>query len=136
MSILATPSLAYSKGDALPHELFGFEVVDVIGEGAGSVIYAVSHPETRQLYALKHVVRRNEKDIRFVEQLENEYEMTRRFSHPALRRALECRINRTLLRRVTDAMLLMELFHGLPLETEPVKDLPGKVDLFAQVAEG
>ena len=50
----------------LPKQLFGYEVIDFIGQGAGSLIYVVYHPQTKQLYALKHVVRRTEKDERFM----------------------------------------------------------------------
>ena len=47
--------------DAMPKSLFGYDVLDFIGEGAGSMIYAVSRPESGQIYALKHVVRKDEK---------------------------------------------------------------------------
>src|SRR5687767_7013293 len=41
----------------MPKTLFGYDVVDFIGQGAGSSIYAFSEPPTNQIYALKHVVR-------------------------------------------------------------------------------
>ena len=69
-------------GAKLPKTLFGYEVVDRIGEGAASTIYAVNHPKTHQLYALKHVVRKTEKDIRYVEQVENEFNVSKLFRHP------------------------------------------------------
>src|SRR5262249_25996705 len=90
--------------------IFGFEIIDAIGEGAGSAIYVAAHPETRQLYALKHVVVRKEKEERFLQQLANEFEVARRFSHPVLRKCFELRDNKTLLRKATEAALLMELF--------------------------
>ena len=40
-----------------PRTLFGYDVLGLIGHGAGSTIYCVSHPASKQLYALKHVVR-------------------------------------------------------------------------------
>ena len=61
-----------SAPQGLPRSLFGYDIIDFIGEGAGSVIYAVNRPENHQIYALKHVVRKNEKAVRFIEQLENE----------------------------------------------------------------
>src|SRR5450432_178406 len=84
---------------SVPQHLFGYDVVDFLGEGAGSHIYVVSNPATHQLYALKHVVRKEEKDIRFVEQLEAEFEVSRQFRSPHLRRALELKINKTILRK-------------------------------------
>ncbi len=59
-----------SDSGSVPKSLYGYDVIDLIGHGAGSTIYAVSDPRTGQLYALKHVVRNKDKDIRFIEQLE------------------------------------------------------------------
>jgi len=47
-----------SSSDGMPKSLFGYDVLDFIGEGAGSMIYAVSRPESGQIYALKHVTRK------------------------------------------------------------------------------
>jgi len=58
------------NASAMPQHLFGYNVVEFLGEGAGSRIYVVTEPATHKLFALKHVVRKEEKDIRFVEQLE------------------------------------------------------------------
>ena len=56
-------------------KLLNYDVLERLGEGAGSVIYAVVDPQTRQTFALKHVVRTDPKDIRFVEQMESEYQI-------------------------------------------------------------
>src|SRR3954469_11225364 len=85
----------------LPKSIFGYDVIDFIGEGAGSRIYVVSHPNTKQLYALKHVTPRTEKEQRFVEQLQNEFEVGKLANHPGLRRCFDVKVNRTLLRKVT-----------------------------------
>jgi serine/threonine-protein kinase len=119
----------------LPKTLFGYEVLDFIGEGAASRIYLVSHPDTKQVYALKHVVRRSEKDDRFIEQLEAEYEVGRSVNHPALRRSVEFKVNRTLLRKVTDAALVLELFDGQPLDENPPQRLTAMVECFVQVGQ-
>ena len=42
---------------SIPTQLFGYEVLGYLGTGAGSEIYAVTDPKTRQIYALKHVVK-------------------------------------------------------------------------------
>ncbi len=119
-----------------PRKLYGYDVLDVIGEGAGSTIYAVSDPASRQLFAAKHVVRKTDKDIRFVEQLEAEFEVSKRFESPYLRKSLDLKINKSMMWKVTDALLLMELFDGQPLEFALPKSLTAQVDIFISVARG
>src|SRR5688572_3957752 len=101
MLSVQTAAAAASAGRAMPAEVFGYEVIDFVGEGAGSVIYAVSSRASGQLYALKHVVKRREKDERFFEQLRNEFEVSSKLSHAALRRAVDLRDNGGLLRKRT-----------------------------------
>jgi serine/threonine-protein kinase len=107
----------------------------VIGQGAGSTIYVVSHSDTKQLYALKHVVRKTEKDDRFIEQLEGEYEVGKNCNHPGLRKSIEIKYNRSLLRKVQDAALIMELVDGQSLETHAPKRITQMVEVFVQVAQ-
>src|SRR5437867_8018246 len=94
------------SGPGMPRKLFGYDVLEFIGEGAGSSIYAVSDPVTNHLYALKHVIRKGDKDIRFVEQLEAEHEVGKQVRHPGLRRTFDLKINKSLLFKVTDAALV------------------------------
>src|SRR5947207_2445231 len=82
-----------------PETVFDYDVIDLIGEGAASSIYAVSDPRTNQLYALKHVARKSEKDDRFIEQLENEFQVGKRLAHPNLRRIFDFKTSRSLLRK-------------------------------------
>ena len=119
----------------MPREVMGYEVIDFIGEGAGSLLYAVSHPDTKQIYALKHVVPKTDRDQRFVEQLESEYEVGRLVKHPGLRRSIEMKVNRTLFRKVTEAALVLELFDGQPLDRQLPKRVAGIVNVFIQTAE-
>ena len=121
--------------DSLPKSLFGYDVIDFIGEGAGSMIYAVSRPDSGQIYALKHVVRKNEKDVRFIEQLENEFAVSQHIAHPGLRKSIDCKVVRTMLRKPTEAALVMELFDGTPLDARPNRDVMSIVDTFIQVAQ-
>jgi serine/threonine-protein kinase len=122
------------RGSETPSQLFGYEVISTLGQGAGSVIYVVADPVGRQLRALKHVQRIDDKDIRFVEQLEAEFEVSRQFRHSGLRRTLDMKINRTLLRKVTNAALVMELFDGAALDVNPPSTLPGMMNVFIQTA--
>jgi serine/threonine-protein kinase len=123
------------SADSAPKSLFGYDVLDFIGEGAGSTIYAVSRPDSGQIYALKHVTRKSEKDLRFIEQLENEFEVSKKFSHPGLRRSIDVKVLHSLLRKPTEAALVMELFDGMPLETQNMRDVGKIVDIFIQVAD-
>ena len=120
---------------ALPKTLFGYHVIGLIGHGAGSTIYAVSNPSTGQVYALKHVVRRKDKDLRFVEQLEAEHAVGQLVKHPGLRRTIDLKINKTMLMKVTEAALVMELFDGRPLEFVKPPTLLGLVDVFIATAK-
>ncbi|HEV8605871.1 MAG TPA: serine/threonine-protein kinase [Tepidisphaeraceae bacterium] len=117
-------------------KLLHYDVIERLGEGARSVIYAVSDPVTKQLYALKHVVRADPKDLRFVEQMEAEYEISRQFTHPNLRRTYDLKINKAMLVKVTEAFLLMELVDGKALDVRPPKTMLETIDTFVQVAQG
>src|SRR5688500_6997082 len=124
-----------SAAGMTPRSVMGYEVIELIGEGAGSVLYAVSHPKTSQIYALKHVTPKNDREHRFVEQLENEYEVGQLVRHPNLRRSIEMKVSRTLFRKVTEAALVLELFDGTPLENLAPRNLGTIVDIFIETAE-
>ena len=116
--------------------LLHYQVLEQLGEGARSTIYKVLDPTTRKTYALKHVIRDETKDIRFIEQMEAEFEISRLFNHKNLRRSFELKIVKTLLLKVSEAFLVMEYFDGLPLETGLPTDLVEVVDAFLQAASG
>ncbi len=117
-------------------KLLQYDVLERLGEGARSTIYAVSDPATKQVYALKHVVRADTKDIRFVEQMEAEFEISKQFVHPNLRRTYELKINRSMMIKVTEAFLLMELVDGRPLDVRPPATLLEVIETFIQAAQG
>jgi serine/threonine protein kinase len=127
--------MSIDRPQALPTKLFGYEVVEFLGTGAASQLYAVTHPLTSQLYALKHVVRRNEKDDRFIEQLETELTVGRLVAHRGLRRSIELLVTRSILRKVQEAGLLLELFDGRPIEVAPPTTIPKILACFIQVAD-
>jgi serine/threonine protein kinase len=120
----------------MPRRVFDYEIIDCIGQGAGSLIYVVSHEQTQQLYALKHVVKRDEKDARFIDQLENEFQISRQFTHLALRRAIEMRDDKTMFKKANQAALVMELFDGESLESRTRSDVIETIGIFVQVAKG
>src|SRR5437764_11086229 len=113
MPVLEAPRTSrFHRGRAMPRRVFDYEIIDCIGQGAGSLIYVVSHEQTHQLYALKHVIKRDEKDVRFLDQLENEYQISRLFNHPALRRPLGTRDDRTMFHKANQAELAMAPIAG------------------------
>jgi serine/threonine protein kinase len=125
-----------AAGEKLPKNLFGYEVLDFIGEGAGSRIYVVSDPVTHQLYALKHVVRETEKDERFLEQLQAEFDVGRKVVDAGLRKSVDLKMNKVgLMRKVSDAALVMELFDGSPLEKHRPSSVRKVIDVFIKVSK-
>ena len=117
-------------------KLLNYDVLERLGEGARSTIYAVVDPVTRQTFALKHVVRTDQKDIRFIEQMESEFEISKQFMHPNLRRSYELKINKSLLLKVNEAFLIMELFNGRALDVYLPPNLVEITDIFIQAAQG
>ena len=69
-----------------PDRIAGHNVLAVLGHGAKSAIYAVQHPRTGQVYALKHVRREVASDYKFIEQALSEYRIASKLDHPALRK--------------------------------------------------
>ncbi len=116
----------------MPQELFGYEIIEQIGEGAGSTIYVVSHRETKQIYALKHVIRKTDKHARFIDQLESEFEVARKCNHANLRRVIDYHTKKTLLGKITEAALVMELFDGQPMEVSLPRAMTQIIDCFAE----
>lgn len=126
-----------SGGGKVPKSLFGYPVVERLGEGAHSAIYVVTDPKTSQLYALKHVVPTEPKHVRFIEQLETEFKVSRTFRHPGLRKCLILKVRKRWfgLGKVKEAMLLMELVDGVPLDVDLPDGVPAVVDVFAKVCQ-
>src|SRR3954447_23351551 len=120
----------------MAQKLLHYEVLERLGEGARSTIYSVVDPSTKQIFALKHVVRAEQKDLRFIQQMETEYEISRQFNHPNLRKSYEIKVVKTLLMKVTEAYLVMELVDGKTLDVRPPDDMMGILDTFIQVAQG
>jgi eukaryotic-like serine/threonine-protein kinase len=116
-------------------QLFGYQLLGPIGEGAGSQIYRVRDESTGRVYALKHVVRKNDKDVRFIEQLTNEYDVSVKVGHPNLRRVVDVKLQKTLLRKVLSAALVMEWFDGTPLDQKLPKSNVEMIDAFLKVAD-
>lgn len=113
----------------------GFNVLAELGRGAASIIYLVQDPRTKQIWALKHVQRRNPKDVRFIVQAEREYEIASRLKHPTLRAITRAVKSRSLM-TVKEIFLVMEYVDGISIEQHRPDTLEQAVSIFKQVAEG
>lgn len=97
----------------LPASL-GVDVVELLGEGAGSKIYAV-RGKGGEKYALKHVTNRSSSDRRFIQQAILEHEVASRLDHPILRRSMRLVKHRGLF-QTREVFVLMELVEGIPMD--------------------
>lgn len=115
--------------------LFGYRVLAKIGTGAASEIFAVQDPKTKQVWALKHVVKRTEKDDRFLEQVEIEHAVGSKLHHVNIRATHKLIRSRRLF-RTTDIALLMELVDAESVDRRLPRNQRAAVDLFIQTARG
>lgn len=120
-----------------PGELVeGYRVMAELGRGAASVIYLIQDPKTKQIWALKHVARETEKDARFLEQTEQEYDIASKLDHPAIRRVERLVKKKSGLLTVSELYLVMELVDGTSVDRNPPKTFEQAADIFEQVARG
>ena len=115
------------------NQLFGFKVIAKIGQGAASQIYAVQNTRTKHVWALKHVVRRGDKDLRFIEQVEQEYAVASKLDHPNVRGVEKLMKGRQMF-RVVEIGMLMELVDAETVDQHPPDNIRGALDIFIQVA--
>ena len=125
-----------SSPSAIPSELFGYKVLDRVGEGAASTVYAVMDPKSRQVMALKHVIRRSEKDQRFIEQMEQEHKIGSKLDHVNVRAIHRFVKNGGLFGPVKDVALLMELVDATTLDSSPRPSAANIASYFGQAARG
>ncbi len=124
-----------STASAIPAELFGYKVVDRVGEGAASAVYAVMDTKSKQVLALKHVVRRAEKDQRFIDQIEQEYKVGSKLNHVNIRAITRYVKNQKFMfGPVTDVALVMELVDAATLDLMPRPSAAAIGRYFSQAA--
>ena len=116
-------------------QIAGYRILSMIGEGAASLLYAVQDPKSKQVYALKHVVKATERDQRFLEQVETEYSLGSRLDHPNIRVVVKLIKHRKLL-KVHALSLLMELVDGTALDKRRPRSHAEAVDIFIQLGHG
>src|SRR5687768_13849121 len=132
LEFFTSPRTSYPSAGAGARELFGYRVIDMIGEGAGSLVYAVKDERGRK-FALKHVICESDRDARFVEQLKREHEVGQAMSDPAFRKSVALHVRRNLLGRVREAALVLELVDGHTVRA-PMTDVADAARLIHKVA--
>jgi len=120
---------------ATPREIAGYRVLAKVGEGAASQLYAVQDPKTKQVWALKHVSKETDKDARFLEQVEVEYQVGSKLDHPNIR-AVHKLIKHRKRFKVEAISLLLELVDAQSLEHRLPKTFAEAVKIFHRVALG
>ncbi|HCT44539.1 MAG: hypothetical protein CMJ35_11325 [Phycisphaerae bacterium] len=123
------PVAVWKKGDTVE----GYRVISEIGRGAASVIYLVQDPKTKQIWALKHVIKNNAKEQRFLDQTETEYKIASQLDHDSIRK-IPRMIKKGSLLKTNELYLVMELVDGISLHEEQPDDLTTIVDIFQQTA--
>ncbi|HRP64025.1 MAG TPA: protein kinase, partial [Phycisphaerales bacterium] len=116
-------------------QIAGYRVLAKIGEGAASELFAVQDPKTKQVWALKHVIKEKDKDHRFIEQVEQEYIVGSKLDHPAIRGVHRIIRHRKLF-KVYAVSLLLELVDAQALDQRLPRTHVQAVNLFKQVGEG
>ena len=112
----------------------GYKVSRFLGKGAGSRIYSVRNLQTGKRLVLKHVVKCEAEDERFIVQVLNEHLLGSMVNHPTLRRSLELRKKGLL--NVREVQLFMEPVSGNHLEEQQPDDLAQILKIMLAVSEG
>ncbi len=121
----------------MSHELqiAGYRVLARIGQGAASELYAVQHPKTKQVWALKHVIKEEDKDHRFIEQVQTEYLVGSKLDHENMRAVYRLIKHRKKF-KLCAVTLIMELVDAATLDQRLPKSHAEAVRIFHHVAQG
>lgn len=111
----------------------GYQIIRIIGTGARSTIWEVRQETTGQSFALKRVVRQNNDDDRFANQISNEFECGQQIDHQNIRKIYDLRKIRKFL-SVREIQLLMEYCPGRSVQDAPPKNVLDACSIFTQVA--
>jgi len=88
-----------------------------------------------QVYALKHVVKQDPKDQRFIDQAVLEHRVASQLNHPSIRRSFKLIRQRRML-RVSEVFVLLEMIDGVTLERWKPEGLIQLCQICGKVADG
>ncbi len=129
---MALPVTEYKPGDLVE----GYRVMEMMGTGAASIIYLVQDPRTKEIWALKHVEKHENKDTRFLDQAIAEAGIAEKLDHKNIRKIVRCIKRKRALVSLAAVFLVMEFVDGISMERQPPRhDLELALDLFHQTAE-
>lgn len=117
----------------MPTSWPGYRTISQIGVGARSTISHVVN-ESGEPFALKRVVRNSADDDRFIEQAENEFEVSSKIDHPALRKSFDIQRTKKWF-KTRELLILMEYATGETLDNARPDDLPTSIALFRRIGE-
>ncbi len=112
----------------------GYDVLNTLGTGAASTIYAVQDSKTNQIYALKQVLKKAADDQKFIDQAINEHNIASRIDHPAVRKCFKLKKVRKLI-AVSEINLLMELVDGHNIQQKRHESLTQLARIFIAAAD-
>jgi serine/threonine protein kinase len=118
-----------------PRKIGTYNVLAKLGEGAASILYAVQDPKSKQVSALKHVEKTDEKSQRFLDQVEQEYAIGSKLDHVSIRKLTKLVRHRKMF-KVTAVSMIMELVDAMTLDQQLPKNHAQAVEVFSQIARG
>jgi serine/threonine-protein kinase len=110
-------------------------VLENLGKGAKSSIFKVQDSSNGSIFTLKRVIKENEDDNRYIEQVETEYNVSKSLDNPFLRKSFELKKIRKWL-KTQEVILVMEYVEGLTLKQVKPTDIEVILNIFVKVASG
>jgi serine/threonine-protein kinase len=116
-------------------DIGGYTIKKRIGVGARSTIYLASDDSNGNEVALKRVIFERPEDSRIFEQVETEFKIAQKVSHPYVRKCYKLKTIRSMFSK-KELLLAMEYFDGQSLEDGPALSLLDVLLVFRMVATG
>jgi len=114
-------------------DLDGYTIIKRLGTGARTTIYQAKEDATGRTVAMKRAILEKPEDVRIFEQMEKEFNVSRRVDHPYLRKCYDLIRFRKLM-RTNELYLIMEYFDGQSLEEQKRLSLGDILLVFRMVA--
>ena len=116
-------------------DIGGYTIKKRIGVGARTTIYLATDDSDGKEIALKRVILERPEDVRIFEQIETEFKVAQKITHPYIRKCYKLKKIRSML-KTREMLLAMEYFDGQSLEEGPALSLLDVMLVFRMVATG